>query len=201
MYDNNLVKKDLRTLTKLINEWDPFDLICIGAPDDEYEYIVSRFYSMLNQNVSESELLQFFKKDISNYFGISIFSYSEPYKSEAIIRTQKSLSKIYNWYKDESLKNNANERAKFFIIKKLMEIKNQNSSFCNFYDCDFIMSSVNNLIDSIVIDSLKFLPITMGKSSARLLCYCIDVEEWSVIEDGEFVLGFYDEFELALRML
>jgi len=86
MKDKKQIKEERKNLRTLVNKWDPAGLIQTGSPDDEYDCLSDKIYSMLNRNVSEEEMIQHIVQELEDHFGCSI-------KPESIMRFIQVLNK------------------------------------------------------------------------------------------------------------
>lgn len=68
--------KDYDEVKRMIDEWDPIDLLNI-APSDEYEYEVNQIIALLNHNLTENELAAEIFEVFKNEFGDGVFTKDE----------------------------------------------------------------------------------------------------------------------------
>ncbi|MCC8438709.1 YugE family protein (plasmid) [Brevibacillus sp. M2.1A] len=57
---------------KVINDWDPMDLLEIGAPTDEYESEVEEIVKVLQDTIDANELAEEIKQVFVRYFSQSL---------------------------------------------------------------------------------------------------------------------------------
>ncbi|WP_050181296.1 DUF1871 family protein [Domibacillus robiginosus] len=55
-------KKALQVVGKIINEWDPMDLLALDCPDDEYEFEIQRIASAALRVNNAEELAETINK-------------------------------------------------------------------------------------------------------------------------------------------
>jgi hypothetical protein len=87
MKDKNQIKKERKKLSQLVNKWDPLGLIKIGSPEDEYDCLSDKVYSMLNRNVQEEAMITEIALEFENHFGC-------PVKPESIRIFAKKLNSL-----------------------------------------------------------------------------------------------------------
>lgn len=67
-------KNDYIKIAELVHQavvkWDPYDLIKIGAPEDEYDSIEKRFISGLINSESNYEIIEKVIKNLNKYGSI-----------------------------------------------------------------------------------------------------------------------------------
>ena len=64
----------IEIVTKVINEWDPYDLIRGGAPDNEFAHEVAQIATKVHEINSPTELAEVISKVFSMSFGPEWFS-------------------------------------------------------------------------------------------------------------------------------
>ena len=75
-------KNDFLTARKLVNEFDPCDLMKISAPTDEYDSLTHQLISFLYAKKSNQEIKDFILYEIENHFGlINPNGFKDPDKS------------------------------------------------------------------------------------------------------------------------
>ncbi|HEY4602014.1 MAG TPA: DUF1871 family protein [Cerasibacillus sp.] len=57
-----------------INRWDPFDLLYLGAPDDEYETEVEMIVKELSKIQNENDLAEVIQDTFNKMFGTEQFT-------------------------------------------------------------------------------------------------------------------------------
>lgn len=58
-----------KILKKIINQWDPLDLLKINCPDDEYETEIDLIWKAIDENISEKQLAEIIYKVFFEMFG------------------------------------------------------------------------------------------------------------------------------------
>lgn len=84
MKSRNLIKEERKKLSQLVNTWDPLGLISSGSPEDEYDCLSDKIYSMLNRNVPEVEMICEIAEELRDHFG-------SPIQKESIRKFVKTL--------------------------------------------------------------------------------------------------------------
>lgn len=90
---------DFEVLTRLVNEWDPIGLIRGGAPEDEYDCLVTKILSKLYSGIESHNLEDFLKVELNEHFGYSV---SKSNKTLLIF-----CVKVYHWFNNERDKKNS----------------------------------------------------------------------------------------------
>ena len=85
---NNIKKERIK---KIIDEWDPIDLLPF-APPDEYDYEINKIYSVIEDkvNIEHQYLSEIIYNVFKKTFGEDVFLESELYKllfCEALVRS------------------------------------------------------------------------------------------------------------------
>jgi hypothetical protein len=76
-------KKDFKTVTVLMNEFDPFRLIEGGSPNDEYDSLTQKLLSYFYAQKAKQDIKSLIIEDIEREFGKpSLREIQEPFKSK-----------------------------------------------------------------------------------------------------------------------
>jgi hypothetical protein len=65
-------KKDFATLTRLINDFDPCELIKGGAPLDEYDCLTQQLLSYIYNNRTRQEIKDMIIREVDEHFGMPV---------------------------------------------------------------------------------------------------------------------------------
>ena len=63
-------------IKEIIIAWDPIDLICSGAPDNEYDYEISQIANSINDKITINNLAKKIYEVFSDSFGKDTFNNS-----------------------------------------------------------------------------------------------------------------------------
>jgi hypothetical protein len=67
-------KEIIELVATVVNEWDPYDLISVGAPDNEFAHEVAQIAAKVHEINTPSELAEVISKVFSISFGSEYFS-------------------------------------------------------------------------------------------------------------------------------
>ncbi|WP_419878007.1 hypothetical protein [Brevibacillus centrosporus] len=81
--------QDLNHIRMLMNDWDPINLIQMGAPEDEYDSYSAKVVSLLHSSTGDSEL----KGNLEVYLSGLLVNPSS-------IPVAEFINKVLVWFKD-----------------------------------------------------------------------------------------------------
>ena len=88
-------KKDFKTVTALVNEFDLFKLIEGGSPNDEYDSLTQKLLGYFYTQKTKQDIKSLLIEDIDREFGKpSVREIQEPFKSKFNISLDNLLDKI-----------------------------------------------------------------------------------------------------------
>jgi hypothetical protein len=65
-------KKDIATITELVDAFDPCGLIKSGSPPDEYECLTQQLLSCIYNNKSAQEIKELIIHEVDHHFGMPV---------------------------------------------------------------------------------------------------------------------------------
>ena len=75
-------KDDFEKIQELVNEFDPCQLIYVGAPDDEYDCLTIQLFNSIYSGKSKTEIKDLFLHEIKYHFETpDLETLVEPYKA------------------------------------------------------------------------------------------------------------------------
>ena len=91
-------KQDHKEVQKIVNDFDPCDLISAGAPSDEYDCLTDQILSFIHQNKNNNQIRELVLHELELHFGTpDIPSLKEPFKSLFESELSKFLTKLENY--------------------------------------------------------------------------------------------------------
>ncbi len=64
------------SITRIINDWDPIDLLACGCPEDEYKFEIEEIEEAMRSNLSQEELANEIFDIFTVSFGRDVFTKS-----------------------------------------------------------------------------------------------------------------------------
>lgn len=86
-------------LNQMVNEWDPLGLIEDGAPEDEYDCLVQKIYSLLQKESSPKAIEELILDELESHFGMGESNVSL-HRREAYLKDVTNFSeRAATWFK------------------------------------------------------------------------------------------------------
>jgi hypothetical protein len=95
-------KAEYLEIEKMVNEWDPLNLVKHGAPQDEYDCLSTQLLSLLHKGAQINELNDFVNKELYEHFGLRIEDIKPDYRERYKNRIIEFCTKVYYWFKNSN---------------------------------------------------------------------------------------------------